>query len=131
MGLLDPAQCTLIALANITARLLGYAVGELRESADDGILEQSNALVRQRSILLLTDHAIETLAEVHAQLETEEEAASDLVSRAKAVLREGDPMTAEDLAAALEVDPETLAEILDRALASGELVQQTHYRIER
>ncbi len=129
MGLLDPAQCTLIALANVTASLLGYAVGELRESAD-GVLEQSNALVRQRSIFLLRDHAIATLAEVHSQLETEEEAVSDLVSRATAVLREGDPMTAEDLAAELKVDPETLAEILDRALASGELVQQTHYRIE-
>ena len=129
MGLLDPAQCALVALANITVNLLVYAVGELSELADDGILEQSNALVRQRSILVLRDHAIATLAEVHAQLETEEEAVSDLVSRATAVLRESDPMTPEDLATELDVDPETLAETLDRALASGELVQETHYRI--
>ena len=129
-GLIDPAQCSLIALAGTTVGLLAYAVNELSDLADDGIFEQNIALVRQRSILLLMNHAIATLAEVDAQLETEEEAVSDLVSRATAVLRESDPMTAEDLATELDVDPETLAETLHGALASGELVQETHYRME-
>ena len=129
-GLLDPAQCSLIALAGTTAGLLAYAVNELSDSADDGVLEQNIALVRQRSILLLMDHAIATLAEVHFQLEAEEEAVSDLVSRATAALRGGAPMTAEDLATELEVDLETLAETLGGAVASGELFQKTHYRMK-
>ena len=33
-GLVDPAQCTLIALTSLTAGLLAYAVGELPDSAD-------------------------------------------------------------------------------------------------
>ena len=129
-GLLDPAQLTLIAIANITVGLLVYAVNELSDSADDGVLEQNIALVRQRSILLLMNHAIATLAEVHFQMEAGEEAVSDLFSRATAVLRGGAPMTAEDLATELEVDLETLAETLGVAVASGELSQETHYRMK-
>ena len=129
-GLLDPAQCTLIALTNITVHLLTYVVDELGESVDGGIFEQNDALVRQRSLLLLRDHAIQTLAEVHEQLEAEEQAVSDLVTRAKALLREEDPMTAEDLTTKLDVNPETLAEALDRALTRGEITQETHFRLE-
>ena len=54
----------------------------------------------------------------------------DLVSRATTVLREGAPMTAEDLSTELEVDLEDLADALDAAAARGELLQETHYRIE-
>ncbi len=129
-GLVDPAQCSLIALAGTTVGLLAYAVNELSDLADNGIFEQNIALVRQRSILLLMNHAIATLAEVHAQQEAKEEAVSDLVSRATAVLRGGAPMTAEDLATELEVDLETLAETLGVAVARGELFQETHYRME-
>ena len=129
-GLLDPAQLTLIALANITVSLLAYAVDEMSDSSDDGVFEQHIAVVRQLSILVLMDHAIETLAEMHFQLEAEDEAVSDLVSRATAVLRGGSPMTAEDLATELEVDLETLAETLDGAIASGEVFQETHYRVK-
>jgi len=128
-GLLDPAQLTLIALANVTASLLAYAVDEFGDSPDDEVFEPHMAVVRQMSILLLVDHAIETLAEVHFQLEAEDEAVSDLVSRATAVLREGAPMTAEDLATELDVDPETLSEILGGAVPSGELLQEKHYRM--
>ena len=129
-GLLDPAQLTLIALANITVSLLAYAVDEMSDSSDDGVFEQHIAVVRQLSILVLMDHAIETLAEMHFQLEAEDEAVSDLVSRATAVLRGGSPMTAKDLATELEVDLETLAETLDGAIASGEVFQETHYRVK-
>ena len=131
-GLVDPAQCSLIGLAGLTASLMAYAVSELPDSADHGIVtvNQSIALVRQQAIRLLAECAIETLSEVHAQQEAEEEATADLVSRATELLREGAPMTAEDLSTELEVDLEDLAEVLEAAVTSGELLQETQYRID-
>ena len=70
-GLVDPAQCTLIALTSLTAGLLAYAVGELPDSADYWIPNLSIAHVRHQTIIRLRDHAIKTLAEVHAQPDTE------------------------------------------------------------
>ena len=129
-GLVDPAQCSLIGLAGLTASLMAYAVSELPDSADHGIANQSIALVRHQSILLLVIHAIETFAEVHAQQEAEEEATAVLVSRATAILQESAPMTAEDLSTELEVDLDALAVALGAAVARGELLQETHYHIE-
>ena len=129
-GLVDPAQCSLIALAGLTGGLMAYAISELTDSTDPAIANQSIALVRQQAMRLLAECAIETLAEVHAQQETEEEATADLVSRATELLREGAPMTAEDLSTELEVDLEDLAEVLEAAVARGELLQETQYRID-
>ena len=129
-GLVDPAQCSLIGLAGLTASLMAYAVSELPDSADHGIANQSIALVRHQSILLLVIHAIETFAEVHAQQEAEEEATAVLVSRATAILQESAPITAEDLSTEIEVDLEALAVALGAAAARGELLQETHYHIE-
>ena len=75
-------------------------------------------------------HAIEALARVDDQQQAEVEAMADLVSRAATFLREGAPMTAEGLSSKLGVDPETLVEALDAAVARGELLQQAHYRLE-
>ena len=44
-GLVDPAQCTLIALASITVGLLAYSVGEVPDSEID-VVDKSVALVR-------------------------------------------------------------------------------------
>ena len=136
-GLEDPAQCSLIALAGATDALMAYAVGELSEETAElsdsmikPILDQSLALVRHRVIHLLIDHAIEQLVEVGAQQEAEEEAMAELVGRATEVLQEGAPMTAEDLATELDVDPDDLADALDTAVARGELLQETRYRRE-
>ena len=129
-GLVEPAQCSLIALAGVTASLIGYAFGELPDSAEDGILDQSEALVRLQAIGILKDLAIETLVEVHAQQEAEEEALADLVDRATTVLGQGTPATAERLAAELDVDIEDLAGALEGAVARGELLQETRYRMD-
>ena len=51
-GLVDPAQCTLIALTSLTAGLLAYAVGELPDSADYWIPNLSIAHVRHQTIRL-------------------------------------------------------------------------------
>ena len=135
-GLVDPAQCSLIALAGATDILMAQVIGELSDSDElsdasaKRILDQSLALVRHRVIQLLVDHAIQALVEVDAQQETEEEARAELVSRAAAVLQEGAPMTAEDLSTELEVDPDALADALDAAAARGELRQVVLYRGE-
>ena len=129
-GLVEPAQYSLIALAGLTASLIGYAFSELPDSAEDGILDQSETLVRLQAIGILRDLAIETLGEVHAEQEAEEEALADLVGRATTVLRQGAPTTAERLAAELDVDIEELAEALDGAVARGELFQEKRYRME-
>ena len=126
-GLVDPAQCSLIALENVTVGLMAYAVSELPDSADQGIVDQKLVPIRLQEISLLVVHAIETLAEVHNQQEAEEEAMADLISRAKMVLREDAPMTVEDLSTELEIDPEALAVALDAAVTRGELLQETHY----
>ena len=129
-GLVEPAQYSLIALTGLTGSLIGYAVNELPDTAEDGILDQCEALVRLRTIDLLKDLAIETLVEVHAQQEAEEEALADLLCRASELLRESVPMSAEDLAAELEVDLEDLEDALEGAVARGELLHETRYRTD-
>ena len=127
-GLVDPAQCSLIALANITVGLMVYTISQLPDSGDHLVFDQSVALIRQQQILLLMDHAIEALVEVDEQQQADEEARADLISRAKMVLREGSPMTAEDLSTEFEIEPAALANALDAAVARGELLQETRYR---
>ena len=128
-GLEDPAQCSLLSLAGATDILLAL-IGELADPTVETILGQSFALVRQRVIHLLVDHAIEEFVAVGAQMEAEEEALAVLVGRAATVLREGTPMTAEDLSAELDVDLDDLEDALDTAVARGELLHETRYRIE-
>ena len=128
-GLVDPAQCTLIALASITVGLLAHAISDVPESEID-IVDTNIAIVRQQAILLLMRHAIKALADVGDQQQAEVEATDDLVSRTTTFLQGGAPMTAEELSSKLDVDPEALAEALDAAVDRGELLQQSHYRIE-
>ena len=129
VGLVDPAQCSLIALEGLTAGLMAHAIRELPGTADHRIADLTFALVRQQAIRLLVERAIESLVEVHAKQETEAAAAADLVERAEEVLQSGAPMTAEDLATKLNVDLEDPAEALRAAVARGEVLQETHYRI--
>ena len=136
-GLEDPAQCSLIALAGATDALMAYTIGELSDTTDEqpdstfkAVLNQSFAFVRHRVIHLLVDHAIEQFVDVGAQQEAEQEAMTELVNRATAVLQQGAPMTAEELAAELDVDPDDLADALDAAAARGDLLQETLYRRE-
>ena len=127
-GLVDPAQCTLIALSSITVGLLAYAVNEVPDSEVD-IVDRNVAIVRQQAILRLMRHAIEVLTDVDDQQKAEVEAMADLVGRASTLLQEGALITAEDLSSELGVDPEALAEALDAAAGRGELIQQAHYRL--
>ena len=127
-GLVDPAQCSLIALAHVTAGLIAHAINQLPDSTDHLVLDQSVGLVQQQQILLLTDHAIKALVDVHEQQRADEEARADLISRAKTALRADSPMTAEDLSAELKIEPEALADALDEALTRGELLQGAYYR---
>lgn len=85
-GLVDPAQCTLIALASITVGLLAHAIGEVPES-EAGIVDTNVAFVRQQAILLLMRYAVETLADVGDQQQAEVEAMADLVSRTATFLQ--------------------------------------------
>ena len=127
-GLVDPAQCTLTALADITASLVAYAASEIPESADiDTLAGQFIIPVRQHVIFHLTDRAIQEFAQVHDQQEAEEEAMSELISRATDVLQDGAPMTAEKLSAELNVKIEDLQEALDAAATRGDLFQETHF----
>ena len=128
-GLVDPVQCTLIALASITVGLLVHAVGDVPDSEVD-VVDKHVAMVRQQAILLLMRHAIEALADVGDQQRAEVGVMADLVSRASTFLQGGVPMTAEELSGKLGVDPETVAEALDAAAGRGELLQQPHYRVE-
>ena len=136
-GLVDPAQCSLIALAGATDALLAYTmaelpseIGEASESTFKPILDHSFAFVQHRMIHLLVEHAIEQLVEVGEQQEAEQAAMDELVNRATTVLQQGSSMTAEDLATELDVDPDDLADALDTAAARGELLQEIRYRPE-
>ena len=85
-GLVDPAQCTLIALASITVGLLAYAVGDVPESEVD-VVDKHVATVRRQAILLLMRHAIEAIADVGDQQQAEVEAMADLAGRASTFLQ--------------------------------------------
>ena len=125
-GLIEPAQCTLIALASLTARLLTYVTGR-HPDLPAGTADV--AALRLQVIQLLMGHAIGAFAEVHERQKAQVEIMTDLVSRSTALLQEGPPMTTEDLSDKLGVDPEILAEALDSAVTRGELLQQSHYHV--
>ena len=127
-GLVEPAQCTLIALASLTARLLAYVASRHPDLPVD-TADQNVAAVRLQVIQLLMGHAIEAFAEVHDRQKAQVETMADLVDRSTALLQGGAPMTTEDLSDKLGVDPEILAEALDAAVNRGELLQQAHYHI--
>ena len=97
-GLLDPAQCSLIAITGLTVRLMAYTISELTDSAGLAIANQSIALVRQQAMRLLVETAIKQLAEVDAQQEAEQETTDDLSSRVVECLQEGAHVSAEALA---------------------------------
>ncbi|MDE0676096.1 MAG: hypothetical protein OXH42_02000 [Acidimicrobiaceae bacterium] len=80
-GLADPAQCTLIGLTRITAELLAYAMQVLTESESEELADQITPLLRHHTTHILMEHAIDELADAHAQQEAEEEAISDLANR--------------------------------------------------
>ena len=129
-GLVDPAQCTLIGLAAITGALLAHVVGEAAESDNGEFADLISAVVRQQSILMLMDHAIDELGEVHAQQEAEESDISDLIDRALMALQAETPMTAYDLADELDVDLQDLEDALAAAAERGQLRHETLYRTE-
>jgi hypothetical protein len=125
-GLVDPAQCTLIALANVTVGLLRYAIGDLM-TGDDVNADQYLALVRQQAVLVLRDRAIDAFAAIHEQQEQEEEAIGALIEQSTAALRESPLMTIEQLSERLEVDADQLEEALRAALSRGRLHAETRY----
>ena len=71
VGLVDPAQCTLIALTGITVMLMFYTFSELSHSVDHGIVEKHTPLIKMHEINLLRDHAIKTIVELGDQHETD------------------------------------------------------------
>lgn len=127
-GLVDPAQCTLIALANITVGLLRYAVYEL-STGDDDFADQCLALVRQQAVLVLMDSAIAAFAATQDEQEREEETLGKLIIRAQALLAVRPFLTDEQLAEVLEVDVEVLVEALEAGVARGLLGADRRYFI--
>lgn len=125
-GLVDPAQCTLIGLANITVGLLRYAVHELM-TGDDDLADQSVALVRQQAVLVLMDRAIDAFAETHEQQEREEDRIAELIERATGVLEQQPFLTAAQVAEMLDVDPDELEEALEAAVMRGRLTADRRY----
>jgi hypothetical protein len=125
-GLVDPAQCTLIAVANVTVGLLRYAVGELM-IGDDDLAEQCFALVHQQAVLVVMDRAIETFARVGDEQEREEVALGELISRARELLADQPLLTVEQLAEFLQVDTDALSEALEAGVQRGIVAADRRY----
>lgn len=127
-GLLDPAQCTLIALTNVTVGLLRYAVEDLM-SEDDLTADQVLALVRQQTLLIFMDRAISAFAVIDEEQKLEDEAIGALIDQSAAVLRETPFMTSAQLSERLKVDTDRLEEALHQALPRGALQGDTRYYV--
>ncbi len=125
-GLADPAQCTLIGLTRITAELLAHAIQVLTESEE--LADQIIPLLRHDTTRILMEHAIDELADAHAQREAEEEAISDLADRALESLHVDNPTTVEELSIALDVEHDELEAALAVAVDRGQLRQDTVYQ---
>jgi AAA domain len=125
-GLTDPGQFTLIALANVTIGLLGYAVGELMQK-DGGLFGQAFALVKQQVMLALIDAAIPQFTATDEQQQNEQSAVDKLLDDVEIALSGVSPMTAGEIAAHLEIDDDSVQEALHAAVAGGRFVQQTRY----
>lgn len=108
-GLIDPAQCTLIALYGITACLMMNSVRELIDEDHDQII----ALIRTRIVDEMRQRAIETLDATHQAQEREENGLQDLIATATDVLGRRPDISTEDLADTLEVDIDELTEALE------------------
>lgn len=124
-GLVDPAQCTLIALANITVGLLRYAADELM--TEDQLVEQGVALVRQQAVLMLMDAAIDSFGEALVRQEQEEEELGELIDRATTILNNQPLLTAEQLAEILDLEVGRLEEALEAAVGRGQLAADRRY----
>lgn len=109
-GLIDPAQCTLIALHGITVSLL---VNAMQELMDEGHADQVIALVRAQVVADMRDRAIEALDATHRAQEREEDDLRDLIAEASDLLGRQPDISAEDLATALRTDVEDLTETLE------------------
>jgi len=127
-GLLDPAQCVLIALANVTVELLQYAVKELITDDDDAIGHQAEALINQQPVLVLMNRAIQALAEIHKEQERQEKGLGELINRITEVLQDEPMLTARQIAERLGVDLDELEKALTAARERGRLKSETRYR---
>lgn len=122
-GLIDPAQCTLIALYGITACLLMNSSHELM---DEGHTDQIIALVRAQILENMLNRAIEALDATHRVQEREEEDLRDLIAKASEQLGRQPGISTEDLANTLQVDVEDLAEALEAGVQRQ--VLDVHHR---
>lgn len=125
-GLLEPAQCALISLGNVSIRLLQYALDELLNS-EDSWLQQTQALVFQRATLDFMDVAIDRFAEIAAVQDAEEADLSALIDAALSRLDECSLLTCEEVAESLGVARDDVDEALNAAVARGRISAETRY----
>lgn len=125
-GLVEPAQCSLIALANLSVGLLQFAVDDLIDS-DDVLFRRTQALVFQQATLALMDAAIGQFVEIAAVQDAEEVALEALIDTALSRLGDSSLMTGGELAELLDVAREDVDEALDAAVARGRLSAETRY----
>jgi hypothetical protein len=126
-GLVEPAQCSLIALSNICIGLLGYASQELLSDDDDGFPQRVSAVVNMDAIFLMMEKAIEAFVDSERELEREEGKIVRLVARAEAVLRAEGRLTEDEIASRLEGDPDEIGQALARGVDRGTIRHEARY----
>jgi hypothetical protein len=122
-GLLDPAQCSLIATTAVTVGLVAYAIDDFID--DD--TEMMGALLRQQRIMVLSEAAIDKLSEIHEQLEKAEEYISGLIEPAANLLRTEPGLTIGELTSRLGVDADQLEEAMIAGTMQGVVRPETRY----
>lgn len=123
-GLADPAQCSLIALGNVTVALLAYAVTELIDG-DDDLFDQVLALVRQQTVLMLMDDAITGFHRVSEVQDAETERQLELIARIADLLNMDPALDATALALRLGVELDEIAEAFDSPAGRARIPRST------
>lgn len=122
-GLIEPAQCALIALYGITACMMTNSMRELIEEDHD---DQIIALIRTRIVDHMRQRAIETLDATHREQEREEGELQDLIGKAADLLGRSPDISTRDLADTLEVDIEEPQDVLEAGVQRQRL--DAHHR---
>lgn len=128
-GLLDPAQCSLIALINVTIELITFVLREFTDDDDQvaSLQIQFSILVEQQKLLALLDEAIDRFVAVDEQQKAEEDALLELIDAIVNELARRPDLSPDKIAEALESDTGRVTEALEAGVRRGRFRPETHF----
>jgi predicted transcriptional regulator len=125
LGLVEPAQCTLIALANVTGGLLSYVISEIL--GDRTLLEKCIALVRQQTTMALMESTILEFRRISETQLEEEDSLTTQMNQVRDVLSRRSPLSVEEIADSMDTSRKNISEALEVGVRRGIIRMEQRY----